>query len=98
MYICRSVHMYKCPCGWIKKFLKLVLKTDTYKQLSVTPLHTRMNICSGIPAIDGSTYGSSLFVCLRDVLSLSAYFLQTKSYALRVQTRISERAEVTPMR
>lgn len=93
MYICCSEHTYKCPCGWIRKFLKLVLKTNTYKHLTVTLLHTRMNICSGIPAIDGSTSGSSLFVCLWDLLSLSADFLlQTKSYALWGQSWISKRA------
>jgi len=78
MYICCSKHMYKCPSGWIRKFLTLVLKTNTYKHLTVTLLHTHMNICSGIPAIDGSTSGSSLFVCLWDLLSLSAFFFRHK--------------------
>jgi len=63
------------------------------KHLNVILLHTHMNICSGIPAIDGSTSVSFLFVCLWDLLSPPADFLlQTKSYALWVQSWISESA------
>lgn len=99
MYICSSEHMNKCLCGWIRKFLKLVLKTNTYQHLTVTLLHTHMKIYSDIPAIDGSTSGSSLFVCLWDLLSLSADFLlQTKSYTLSVNLESPKEQEVTPMR